>query len=214
MAWCPSYRQAVCAAFAKVACLVFNSFAFGGSIEPGNAGGFCGQNARPPKLSFLPTSRVQKAEQGGCSMFFTRPHTWHWAGRHWAGLCSPASPGPWLPCSPPMTLSLPKGISATASHRLQWEREKWHGMGMAGMAAQRDQQCHHLECLCTDLPGCPCTPVSLALLLHLSVCCTHQILCRHVTPGTAVLGSSQHLSGSWMQTECGHTPGVRESSRF
>lgn len=40
---------------------------------------------------------------------------------------------------------------------------------------------------------------TLALLLHISVCCTYQILCRHVSLGRA--GPSQHLSRSWMPME-------------
>lgn len=124
----PLISESFCASFAKVACLVCNSFCLWRQMEAGNGGGYCGEGVKTPKLPFLtppPPPRAGKVEQRGCSVLSPHPHTWHWAGCG-KGLCAHLQhQGCGLPHS--MAFSLREGISAAASCRLQWERGKWHG---------------------------------------------------------------------------------------
>lgn len=196
----PPTGRSVCAAFAKAACLTCKSFAFGGRIGPGNAGDYCGDDARPPKLPFLATPQARKAEQRGCSVLFPQPYTWLWAGDTGCVLtCSTraATFPSWDPLSSQGDLPHCQPQVAVGKGELAWQ----YGMRMAGMAAWRAQ--HSVTtwnaCAQTRLSLHPSEPGGIAgrgsetltVLLHLSVCSTHQILCRHVSPGRA--GPSQRL---------------------
>lgn len=111
-------------------------------------------------LSSAPEGLGKRSREGAECSSLTLTHVTGQGGMGCVLTCSTRAVGCHIPWPSLFLRGSPPLPAAGCSGKEGSGVAAWHEDGRDG-CLEGSARCHHLECLCTDLPGCPCTPVSL-----------------------------------------------------